>query len=470
MRTPFLVSFALLASCGNNPPPPSTVRARIASDLGNVLHETKNASDATTTNLPTGQASLLTGLALGNATNAARQIPGVSRMASLLAPRAGNHNALPGSTSFDPDATIEWLNDNIFTDANYLGNGIYQVPPELFCTTETVDSLGNVVDTVDPDCVSRVTTADLRVRVEEDDSTLRFAIQLDANHDEPLVFALSHTSLAITIDLDGADRAIIALAAAFGQQAPNASLSGQLTGKLEVLGSAHAKLSSTIDRAMSIKVAPQGESLDGDNAVRFASAAAQVLSIELDGNAPLLAVDLGIGETTAHLPGSSGSPSTDIDLAGLTGNATFDGGNTLQVDNISLGNKTTTISKGGAQAIAIDVNPTEGRTLSATITADPATGTDTLSVLPRLDVQLAIDHAVLGDTPPVYDVTRVQLDGSLAGLPGSNVVRVGGGFAIATNPAQYGFIASAGQCVTSTDTYDSTSGQYYTAYSVGVCN
>ncbi len=468
MRTPVFVSFILLAAC-NNPPPPSTVRARIASDLGNVLHETKNASDATTTNLPTGQASLLTGLALGSATNAARQIPAVSKMASLLAPRAGTQNALPGSSSFDPDATIQWLDDNIFTDANYLGDGVYQVPPALFCTTTTVDSSGNTISTVDPDCVSRVTTADLRVRVEENDSTLRFAIQLDANHDEPLVFALSHTSLAITVDLDGADHAIVALAQAFGEQAPNASLSGQVTGKIEVLGSAHAKISSSIDRAMSIKVAPQGESLDGDNAFRFASAAAQVLSVELDGNAPLLAVDLDIGETTAHVPGSNGSVSTDIDLAGLTGDATYTGGNTLQIDNISLGDKTTTISKGGAQAIAVDVNPSDGRTLSATLTADPATGVDTLSVLPRLDVQLAIDHAVLGDTPPVYDVTRVQLDGSLSGLPGSNEVRVGGGFAIATNPAQYGFTATAGQCVTSTDTYDTTSGQYYTAYSVGVC-
>jgi hypothetical protein len=46
---------------------------------------------------------------------------------------------------------------------------------------------------------------------------------------------------------------------------------------------------------------------------------------------------------------------------------------------------------------------------------------------------------------------------------------VSGTFAITTNPASYGFSATAGQCVTSTDTYDSVTYNDYTAYTVSAC-
>ena len=467
MRTSLVTSLSLLtfAACGNSPPSPSTVRARIVSDLGNVLHETKAASDATTTNLPTTSGSQLLSLGLGNATAAARVGAMIAKMWPHVAPRK-NSKLTSSTSSFDPDATIQWLNDNIFTDANNQGDGVYLVPPDLFCTVDSVDQYGNPISTVDPDCVARVTTADLRVRVEENDSTLRFAIQVDANHDEPLAFTLSHTSLAITVDLDGADRAMIALAQAFGEQAPDATLSGQITGELDVLGSAHAKLSLSIDRAIAISVADSG----GDP-MRFASAKAQVFSIELDGNAPLLAVDLGLGETTLHLPAdaASSTPSTDVDLAGLTANATFSGGSTLSIDNISLGSKTTTIAKNGVQAVAIDLNPLDGRALSATLSSD-ASGNETIAVSPRLDLNIATDHAALGDVAGEYDVTRVFLDGSLTSQPGTDTARVTGTYSIATNPSQFGFTATTGQCVTSTDTYDTQTGNDYTAYSVGACN
>ncbi len=467
MRKPLAISLFLVA-CGSPPPSTSTVRAKLASDLGNVLHNAKDASDGSTANLPGSTAASLASLALGNTTASARVLAPVQQ---LLAPRSAGA-MFTGTSSFDPDAMIQWLDDNIFTDANKVDDGIYRVPPELFCTTTSIDSSGNTVSTVDANCVNRITTAQLRVRVEDDSSSLRFAIQVDAAHDEPLSFALTHTSLAVTLDLDESTKAMLALATAFGSQAPNASLAGQVTGKLEILGAAHAKASLSIDRAVNIAVAPAGDALDGPSATRMTSAAAQAFSIEADANAPLLAVDLGLGETTMHTPGDAGTstPATDVDLAGLTANATYAGGNTLTIDNISLGTKTTTIAKDGVQAIALDLNPNDGRSLSAEITADPATGTETLHVTPRLDFHASVDHAVLGDTPPEYDVTAVQLDGSLSGISGSNVVRVDSGtFAITTNPASFGFSASAGQCVTSTATYDSMTFNDYTAYSVGAC-
>ena len=135
--------------------------------------------------------------------------------------------------------------------------------------------------------------------------------------------------------------------------------------------------------------------------------------------------------------------------------------------NISLGNRTTTMSVGGQRAVAIDLNPDHGRKLSATVTAD-ATG-ETLAVSPLLDLRYAVDHAVLGDEAPVYDVTQVFLDGSLRSEPLSDRIEVNGGtFKIVTNPASFGFTATAGQCVTATEADDPARGSY-TQWTVGAC-
>jgi len=467
MRKP-IVSLLLLAACGSTPPSTATVRSKLGSDLANVLHNAKSASDGSTANLPGGTASSFIDLGLGSVSSSARLAP----LQKLLAPKSAGSQLTGDTSSFDPDAITQWLEDNIFTDANKIDDGIYRVPPELFCTTTSVDSLGNTMSSVDPDCVNRIGTAQLRVRVEDDNGGLRFSIQVDANHDEPLSFALTHTSLAITVDLDDATKAMISLASAFGEMAPNAAMAGSITGKLEILGDAHARASVSIDRAASIKFAQAGASLDGDSAYRFSSAQGQVFSVEGDANAPLLAVSLGLGETTAHIPGDAATsePSTDIDLAGLTADASYTGGSSFTVDHISLGDKTTTVSKGGVLASSVDLNPNDGRELSATVVADTVAGTETLTVSPRLDLHTMTNHAVLGDTPPEYDVTHVLLDGALEGTTGTTTVRVASGtYSIETNPAQYGFTATAGQCVTSTDTYDSVTFNDYTAYSVGAC-
>lgn len=72
--------------------------------------------------------------------------------------------------------------------------------------------------------------------------------------------------------------------------------------------------------------------------------------------------------------------------------------------------------------------------------------------------------------PPVYDVTRVGLDGSLRANEASDRVEVvTGSFSIATSPASFGFTANAGQCVTSTDTVEPTTGALFTQWTVGSC-
>lgn len=143
----------------------------------------------------------------------------------------------------------------------------------------------------------------------------------------------------------------------------------------------------------------------------------------------------------------------------------------MRLTNLSLGQTTTTMSAGGQLASSIDLNPADGRTLSATITGD-ASGT-TIAVSPKLDLRLFTDRAVTGDTTTRYDLTRVLLDGTnptvTASTTSAQLVVIAGHLAIETNPSTYGLAVDAGSCFASTDVVDQATGELYQQWLAQVC-
>ncbi len=329
---------------------------------------------------------------------------------------------------FDPDALTKMLEEQLFTDANHLGNGIYRVPVSLVCADD------------DADCANSYAKVQPRVRVASDDDALVFYVQIDKNHDEPLSVSLAHDRIALTLNLDEASDVMVALG-----EGSTAKLSGAVTGSLTILGTAHAKLAVDIDRAISVEL----------DETKFATAASHLLAVDLDGNASKASLSVALGETTAHVAGDNIDPrARDYDLAGFSVDATFDG-TTLALSNISLGNKTSSIKVAGQDALAVDLNSSNGRKLSATL------ANDTLTVSPLFDLQIKQDHTLLGDEQPMFDITRVKLEGSLRNHDETGALEVvNGAFAITTNPAEFGFSATAGQCVLGSDE----------GFSVDACN
>jgi hypothetical protein len=466
-----LLTLSLLSSlaaigCSDDPPTPNEVRAGITSDLGNVLRETNAASTGSTDALPGSAALAMVDRVLGTDTTISISLH--SMTASFAARHAGAA-ATDSTTTIDADAGVSYLNDKLFTDANHVGAGVYQIPAALVCTETTVDSTGTATETINAKCADQLAKADLRIRVAKDGGALVFAFQVDADHDEPLRLTLTHTSIALTVDLDDTQHAFIALATLFGQDAPNAALAGQVTGKLEILGAAQAKAQLTIDRALSIKFAKAGADLGSADAFVFSSAAAEVFSVTLDGTGKTGSFAVGLGETALKLPADSAGKRFELDLPGVTAAASYTAGQPLALTHLGLGNRTTTVSISGVRAQTIDLNPQDGRAFNATVSHDAATDTDTLAITPKLDLQMSADHAVLGDARPVYDVTRVLLDGSLRGGATTGQIAVTGSFSVTTNPAGHGFTATAGQCVTDTDAIDPTTGTSFTQWTVGAC-
>jgi hypothetical protein len=421
-----------LAACGADAPPPDEVRARIAKDLVAVADAAK-ASTADGASLPdTTQFALLQSAFAG--------VIGNSEIADISA-RMG---ALPADEEdlFDGAAAAKWLNENVFTDANHAGDGVYKLPATLVCTDEDTN-------TVDDDCVQSFDRIQLRIRVTSDDDVLQFALQLGPDHDEPLAIGLSAKLLSLTVDLDEAEDAIRALAPK-GEPLPAFSMKGQATAKLEVLSAASARVSFDIDRDLAV---------DYESAA-ITSKKAHVLSLTLDGNKHAMEAAVGLGPTHVSITDET---TTELTLAGVTGTVKYAEGQPLQITNVSLGQATTKLVRDGQTALAIDLNPQDGRALDLQISGDQ------LTVSPRLDFRAAVDHALLGDTKPVYDVTRILLDNGLRAHADGSVEALGA-FAIETAPASYGFAATAGQCVRDDEMYEATLDAYYTQFTVAACN
>jgi hypothetical protein len=161
---------------------------------------------------------------------------------------------------------------------------------------------------------------------------------------------------------------------------------------------------------------------------------------------------------------------TETDIAGMTMTASAAAGQPLTLTNVSLGNRSSTITVGGVRARTIDLNPLDGRSFDATISHDAATGLDTMTVTPKVDLRMTTDHAVLGEPAPVYSVTQMFLDGQLRGsAEGDRIEVLTGTFSLITDPAEHGFAAAAGQCVLGTETVDSATGAYFTKWTAGSC-
>jgi len=462
----------ILIGCGSDAPPPDKVRARIASDLVAVADQAE-ASTAEGQSFPDTTAFSFLGSAVGGQfgdvldLETESSVPFIgavkTRIASFMGARTDTrelkeHNLFAEEDGegidFDGAEAAQWLNDNIFTDANHQGDGVYKVPASLVCTDE--DGL------VDDDCVEGYEQIQLRVRVSEDDDVLRFAIQLGPNHDEPLEIGLSAKLLSVTVDLDETEDVAKAMMPK-GEEAPNFALTGEVTAKLEITGANAARISLDVDRNVRVQFAEAGESLSGPNAADFSTGKAHVFALSLDGNQKSMEAALGLGRTEAHIPGDEFDPRTDLVLPGLTGTAKYAEGLPLRVSGISLGGETTTLKRDGVMALAVDLNANDGRKFDAELS------NNLLSVTPRVDFRVQQNHAALGDSQPVYDVTRVFLEGGLKGRTDDRV-EVTGAFSIETNPASFGFAATAGQCVGGAEIYDSTRDEYYTQFSVGACN
>ena len=421
MRTLFLA--IALAACGTATPEPDDVRARITTDLAHVLGEAEAAIEQTGDAMPSGLAFDALGRIAGSGEATGGLLPRItSHLDAVLAPQPDRH-AKPG----DAAELTDRLANELFTDANHLGDGVYRVPASLACAVD------------DTECATQIDR--VRVRVGEDNDALVFTVEVEDH--QPLRFVLSRESLAASVDLDAAANALVAL----GEDP--VSLSGEVAGTLHVLGPAAVRIQTTIDRPLRLAI----------DELQLSSAIANVFQLELDGATRSAAAVVAIGETRVTIADESGF---ELDLPGFTAIAMMTPSQPLQLTNVGLGTRTTTLSVDGSQ-FTLDVNRDDGRTFSAEL----GLGVDGRETLHSslLDLRFSAQHA--GERP-VYDVTQLLVSGTVV-TDGTQLEVTTGRLSVTTNPADYGFTATAGECALATEVEDVTTGRFSDQWSVASC-
>lgn len=414
--------------------PPAEMRSHLESNLRYVFDNAENAAKASNAaEFPLGQIGAVV----------------TDNPAAFKSAAAFFATAATDTQTDWRDDIIQKLNETIFTDANYQGNGIYGLPASLGCP-EALDG------TLDPACVQRWQTVNLRIRV-TGDADMRLTFLVGPSSQEPLSIDIGHQSLGVEVDLGDVSDSLGELAPLLGQEPLNVAMSGKIAAKLTVLGENHVDARFDIVESVAFAGAKQGVDLQSDEAIRFASAATQLFHVDLDGNREQGSAGLDLKRTTVHAPGRGTEPSMDIALAGASAAATFGKGIAFAITHIGLGDSSTTVDVGGQRGLTLDLNPDSGRHFDVSVTVDALSGISRFVVSPEFDLRLAINRAVLGDPQPVYDITRVHLfDGTptLEIQPtasGDDQLKlVSGVLAIETSPADYGVTVSAGQCLLST--------------------
>lgn len=202
-----------------------------------------------------------------------------------------------------------------------------------------------------------------------------------------------------------------------------------------------------------IRVGIDGEALT--LALELGAAPVVPLRVDLTAEVLTAAIDLDdLGPALGVLAPLVGAPAPALALAGALSvslrTAPLSATTTADVIEVALDvaiERPLRVVRGGADGLVLDLVPDRGPVHLAVI-GELRTGTRTVSASPLLDVRIHIDHAVLGDAPPAFDVTQVVLSEGVRTRRGADQIEiVGGMLAVQTEPAAYGFAAVDRQCV-----------------------
>lgn len=441
MRSSLVAVVVLGAAACDHPADPGEVHDRINQLVPEIVDATSAAADGA----DPAWSALGQGLSILD-----RFVPSVlPELGVDVASKAASPSSLLGDGETGADVARS-LNEGVFADANYEGDGVFRVPASQLCA-----------DPADTACVDDANRAELRIRAETADDGLDLTLLVGADRAEPMSIGLRQGVLTLSVDLAEAEAAVRAV----GSTEPGwtVELSGAISARLAVLGTAHVAIALNVDQPVHIAI---GDGTGGEPLALDTAAAQPLVRVELDGVAVTGSAQLGLGSTQVHIPADL-DPALDVDLAGVTATAAMAAG-ALTIDRLSLGDRTTTVAVGGQQAIAIDLNPDAGRGLGMTVTGDATDAT--FAITPGLDLRVAIDHAVLGDTPPRYDITHVLLWG---GSPSTvretpdQLMVMSGALSLDTNPVGYGVVVDGGQCLGEELRTDADGS--YTAYVATAC-
>lgn len=289
--------------------------------------------------------------------------------------------ALPEGEETGEDVAVE-LAERLFNADNYEGDGVYRIPVDMVCPADAETG------EVDPECVEQWERAELRIKVEIVDDGLDFTLLIGPDRSAPLTLELRPGRISVVVDLGEAADAIRFLA-------PEAELPDVLEGV--VAFSLVVNGPGDVSFEIGVREAVRVEANTADGRIRFSTDAKDPLaSLRIEVAARRLTALFDLGRTQLSMPNQMNDESSlaagtwSIDWRGLSFTATAqDGADEIVIDNIGLGDDTSTIKLDDTQLIGVDLNPADGRRYKMTLRPDPAGGLPIVTFEPG--VELLID-------------------------------------------------------------------------------
>jgi hypothetical protein len=455
---------AVLAACGDGAPdplPPSDVQHQIDTHLNDVLANASGSLAAAAAATPHADSFALLERVLGLDTPAAQA---VAQLAAAWAP------PLP---ALDVPTIVTTLRTQVFTDAHYRGDGIYDVAPATLCA---------LIHASDPTgCAALLTklgvqlhTTAIAAEYEDNQPTdggLTFSVQIGPQHIEPLAFDLTTlregdgagptgvtliVTLAMRLDLDLAQKALSTLPAG---SVPSTSLAGQIHAQMSSPGG--PIIYAIVDRPLVITLAGASDDLAGTDAFSLRSDAGGFTLRLFDQSPtqdPVGSLELDCGTTTIVLPADGdgarrGIALPETILTASTASAATD------LDLSLRASGPITLSRNGQATRTFTLAPVEITVRRGAV--------DTLTAMPPLALAMTADHAALGDVAPPFDVTQISLDGTVTTTAAPDrLALTTGAYRLDTAPTGHGFFVDPNQCITGDET---TATPPFVQWSVGAC-
>lgn len=324
----------------------------------------------------------------------------------------------------------DFLNEVIFTDENYEGDGFYRIPVELLCPP---DESGEP----SPECVDQIDALEPRLRaVLAGEDGVDIHLTLGPDRIDPLGVELRENSTTLVIDIGATAEFAEFLAVLTSETTPDDPdltfawladlVEMMLDDAADVLeGVVSATLLVHGEEHIGLEAAIREEILVEDNDTSFSLAATDpLLAFEADGIEVSASASIDIGRLQLLAPWSELNPDSEasgnyvLDWQGFSADATLeDSTSMLEIDNIGFGQDTSTISLDDHVLVSVDLNKDQGREFFLAMLPDDEAHPD-IEFDPGIDLVIGVDLQPLadaGDEVPPYmidEIYRFRITGS----------------------------------------------------------
>ncbi|MFH0900205.1 MAG: hypothetical protein V2A73_06220 [Pseudomonadota bacterium] len=357
------------------------------------------------------------------------------------------------------DELGKFLRENVFTEANYEGDGVYLLKGRDFC------------DSGDTKCIEDFDDAEVRIKAVLAGDGIDVTIIIGPEKSEPIVLELRPRRLSVVVDLGemvAAANHIAEISSDDGvsEEQITVTASGVIAVSLVVNGKQDVTLSVDIKKAINLEVKNDKEG----EFVTFSTEARQPLaSIRAEGLEETISFLFNMGQTTLSMPWEMFNDESDagglfkLDLKGVSFAFRLNEKmSELEIENIGLGNGQSTIKLNDHTLIAVDLNKDASRRFDFSIAPDDP-NLPLFSFDPEFDLLVYLNLAPLkddGEDVPdflideTYEIkfngtnpTAQPIEEDYATDTKGGIKIVSGTLTLSSSKAKQPVVVSAGQCL-----------------------